>query len=85
MSLHLIFSAAGWQAAQDRIATDDAVVMLGDGVYVRTMSKASRPPFVMGEDARARGLAVPQEPYSIDYDQLVELCTEHFPVVSWHD
>ena len=87
MTLHLIYSSAGLDAARERSSAGDVLVLLGDAVY-RAQSEtmpASESTFILDEDCRARGLSLPAECTVIDYARLVELCIEHQPIVSWND
>ena len=84
MTLHLVFSSNGWQACQLRRQGNDAVVLLGDGVYVAQQAE-STDVHVLAEDAHIRGVSTDASTTSISYDELVVLCTEYQPVVSWND
>ncbi len=85
MSLHLVFSAAGLRACQERIGADDELLLLGDGVYAGTGSDARWPCTVhaLSDDVLARGLAEQMTVPVISYAGFVALCTRHTPVVSW--
>lgn len=84
MSLHLVFSAAGWRACAARLQDADATVLLGDGVYVATQPQPAGL-HVLSEDAHIRGVPVDASHSLISYEALVALCIEHHPVVSWND
>jgi len=65
-----------------RARDEDQIVMLGDGVY----SSADELPvgaLMLDEDLKIRGLSG-SHTNTIDYPELVQLCVEHFPVVSWN-
>ncbi len=83
MSLHLTFSADGLGECVARLAPDDAVVILGDAVYAAPLPSAVVH-YYLGEDADIRGIQS-MSGKRIDYDELVRLCAEHNPVVSWND
>jgi len=84
MSLHLVFSSRGWRACEPRLQPADAVVLLGDGVYVAGTHQTSSL-YVLSEDAHIRGLRFDTRHTPISYEELVALCTEYQPVVSWND
>ena len=84
MSLHLVFSTSGWRSCRARLAHADAVVLLGDGVYTANQAENSAV-HVLEEDAQIRGVAVDAKHTLISYEELVTLCTEYQPVVSWND
>lgn len=84
MSLHLVFSTSGWRSCRVRLAHADAVVLLGDGVYAAHQAEHSAV-HVLEEDAHIRGIAVDAKHTLISYDELVALCTQYQPVVSWND
>ena len=84
MSLHLVFSTAGWHACKPRMLIDDAVVLLGDGVYVASILD-DLSAYGLTEDFHIRGIALPYDLQPLDYIGLVALCTEHHPIVSWKD
>ena len=83
-ALHLVFSPAGWRACEPRRASGDAIVLLGDGVYVSSQARAGDA-HVLEEDLTIRGLAAPADASLITYGDLVDLCAQHTPVVSWQD
>jgi len=83
MSLHLIFSSAGWRACRIRAQDEDQIVMLGDGVYSSTDNLPARV-LMLDEDLKIRGLSGSYT-NTIDYPELVRLCVEHHPVVSWNE
>ena len=84
MTLHLVFSPAGWSSCQLRLSTSDSVILLGDGVYVA--GQIEQPQIsVVGEDLEIRGCKAPARASVIDYQDMVELCTQHNPIVSWND
>lgn len=90
MTLHIVNqSPYNSTALGDCIAAfrdGDALLLIEDGVYALSgMSEdiAVGPVYCLADDARARGLAVPQSIRAIDDVRWVELCTEHQPIVSW--
>ncbi len=84
MSLHLVFSAAGWAACQPRARISDAVVVLGDGVYLASQEQP-RAFQVLAEDAEIRGIRSHKSHMLITYEALVQLCADHQPVISWNN
>ncbi|XOV81792.1 MAG: sulfurtransferase complex subunit TusB [bacterium] len=83
MSLHLVFSAGGWQSCQALVVPEDAVVLLGDGAYLVHKAAHGGQMFVLQEDLAIRGLDESSEAMAISYTQLVDLTVKHKPVVSW--
>ena len=84
MSLHLIFSTKGLDAAVPRARSGDAIVLLGDGVYAaggEHLPDIER--YILAEDAAVRGVTTSEQ--TIDYADLAELCATHSPIVSWND
>lgn len=78
-SLHLVFNASALVACLARTGDHDAIVLIGDGVYGSNLYPEL---ICLSDDARARGVDVQN---SISYAEFVELCTQHHPVVSWHE
>ena len=67
-TLHLVVSAAGHRSAQQVAATDDTLVLLQEGVYVRDERA-----FVIADDAEARGCTAQHTAEQlIDFARLVE-------------
>ncbi len=87
MSMHLIFSPAGFDAAAARAEPTDQFILLGDGVYTRKPLSADSAAtlFVLEEDLRVRGLDPLPAWQPIDYDRFVELCAACAPAISWND
>lgn len=84
MTLHLVFSRRGWHACRARLSEGDAIVLLGDGVYAADQVDASGVA-VLEQDLKIRGVKTAATHKLIDYPGMVELCTQHNPVVSWRD
>ncbi len=84
MSLHLVFSAAGFKAGTARSSDEDVMVLLGDATYTASRENLSEHLLVLEEDALVRGIDV-DKTFLIDYSRLVELVSSHSPIVSWHD
>ena len=84
-SLHLVFSLAGLAACQKRRSTQDVVVLLGDGVYCTMLDTDIERAYVLSEDLEIRGAANIIGLATTNYTSLVELCTQHSPIVSWND
>jgi sulfur relay protein TusB/DsrH len=84
VSLHLVFSTAGWHACKPRMLVDDTVVLLGDGIYVASCLE-DLSAYGLTEDFHIRGIELQPHLKSLDYPGLVALCTEHHPIVSWKD
>jgi sulfur relay protein TusB/DsrH len=76
--LHLIYSESGLSAYLSLTADKDAVVLLGDSTYCSSTHAGF---YVLADDAKARGIA--PNTRHISYAELVELVTQHSPIVSW--
>ena len=84
MTLHLVFSPAGWSACQLRLNATDTVVLLGDAVYVADQLDMPVVSY-LDEDLKIRGCKAPTSATTINYEGMVKLCTKHNPIVSWND
>ena len=83
MTLHLIFSPAGWQSCVARLGAEDVVILLGDGVYVADRV-VQREVLVIEEDCTIRGVKVMNEAATyIGYADMVKCCVENNPIMSW--
>lgn len=83
------------QFAQCRqlLKPQDAVVFMGDATYAlpqlygndgATMSDIMQSQvYVMASDAEQRGVYLPEQATTIDYDELVQLCANHTKSISW--
>ena len=80
MSLHLVFNERGLAHCLARSAPEDVVVLLGDAVYCPPPEQRYH---YLAEDAHVRGVDLSSRA-SIDYPALVELTTQHSPIVSWN-
>ena len=83
-TLHLVNHARALPACLARAGTDDAVLLLEDGVYAAA-APLPRAVFVLEADVRARGLGtrLPAEAAVIDDAGFVDLVVAHQPVVTW--
>jgi sulfur relay protein TusB/DsrH len=85
MSLHLVFSRAGYKACMQRKVTDDAVILLADGAYCLNIAEGDNV-HILEIDAKVRGISVPSHAAKpIDYADFVVLTEAHNPIVSWAD
>ncbi len=87
-TLHLVFNRLGLQSCERLKSEGDQVILLGDGVYQPQSDLTgfeSHKVFTLEEDYLARGLKDDKNHKLISYDQMVELCTECAPIVSWHE
>ena len=82
MSLHLVFSVQGFYACQTVLDDKDHIVFIGDGVYAARDYQDDNFS-VIAEDLKVRGLPAVKSGHGISYSQLVTLCTEHHPNLSW--
>ena len=67
------------------MASDDVVILLGDGVYVAGLID-QREVFVLEEDCTIRGIKkLPDTTKTISYSDLVDSCVQNSPIVSWYE
>lgn len=83
MSIHLVQRRRGYDAAVATAQPGDVIVLLGEGVAA--VLDGATNCFATRYDLHARGLAEIAGPAvtSIDDAQLVLLCSEHSPCVTW--
>lgn len=84
MTLHLVFSQTGYAICEIRCAEKDVIVLLGDGVYVQDNPPVDVSVVVLEQDMLVRGISTSGFS-AIDYADLVGLCEQHSPVMSWND
>ena len=89
-SLHIIstspYSSGITDQAINILSDEDTVLLIGDGCYGLSYSplqKLNQAVYVLSEDAKARGVGITQEASAIDYNEFVELCAQHQPIVTW--
>ncbi len=85
-ALHLVSTANALDNALQVAASDDALVLLEDGVYAVTRQEVETAVCAMhaiAQDLTLRGLAPQPTLNCISYDELVELCTQHSPITTW--
>ncbi len=82
-TLHLAFSTAGLAAARKRCSDNDAILLIGDGVYAAR--NATQSMFALAEDLTIRGVEPSTTITVVDYAGMVELTTNHHPLVSWRE
>ena len=86
-SLHLIFSREGLTSCKRLKTEHDKMILLGDAVYCASaISLAGEISqfHILRDDFDARGLKTEKEFCFVSYDQMVELCTQSTPIVSWN-
>ena len=86
-TLHLIFNQQGLTSCKRLKAEKDKMILLGDAVYCTpTMSLAGEISqfHILRDDFDARVLKTEKEFSFVSYDQMVELCTQSTPIVSWN-
>tara|TARA_B100000579_G_scaffold390431_1_gene364900 strand:- start:286 stop:555 length:270 start_codon:yes stop_codon:yes gene_type:complete len=86
-SLHLIFNQEGLTSCKRLKTKKDKMILLGDAVYcASTMSLAGEISqfHILKDDFDARGLKTDKELCFVSYDQMVELCAQSAPIVSWN-
>ncbi len=77
-ALHLVSSIDGLAACTARAMTEDVIVLMHDGCYA---SAEGRTCYRLAAHAAGRGLTA--NAMDIDFDRLVELTTQHQPIVTW--
>ncbi len=65
------------------IAGSDEVLLIENGVYLKTEQLPAVKTYALLADLSARGVSIQQGHVGIDYEGFVELCTQHTKVVSW--
>ena len=86
-SLHLIFNQQGLASCKRLKTEQDKMILLGDAVYCApTISLAGEISqfHILKDDFDARGLKTEKEFRFVSYDQMVELCAQSTPIVSWN-
>ena len=86
-ALHLIFNQQGLASCELLKTDQDKVILLGDGVYCAIGAPSDDKSFqfhILKDDFDARGLKTEKEFCFVSYDQMVELCTQSTPIVSWN-
>ena len=86
-TLHLVFNQEGLTSCKRLKAKQDKMILLGDAVYCApTMLLAGEISqfHILKDDFDARGLETEKELCFVSYDQMVELCTQSAPIVSWN-
>mgnify|MGYP003315811730 CR=1 FL=1 len=86
-ALHLIFSQQGLASCELLKTDQDKVILLGDGVYCAITAPSADRSFqfhILKDDFDARGLKAKKGLCFISYDQMVELCAQSTPIVSWN-
>ena len=86
-TLHLIFNQEGLTSCKRLKAEQDKMILLGDAVYcvprISLVGEISQF-HILKDDFDARGLKTDKEFRFVSYDQMVELCTQSTPIVSWN-
>lgn len=83
-TLHLVSKARALTSCLECAAEEDAVLLMEDGVYAAIQTHPVTM-HVLIEDARKRGVAgkLASGCRLVNYEQFVDLVTEHKPIVSW--
>ncbi len=84
MTLHVLLSAAAHLPAQvsGLIREDDAVLLLGDGVYLQAHFSSQAQLYLRQQDLQQRGIQA-STGQTISDEEWVALTLTHQPVVSW--
>jgi tRNA 2-thiouridine synthesizing protein B len=88
--LHIIttspFQSSALNECLNIVADGDALLFLGEGVYVTAKSNIQIDHLdihILQEHAEARGLPQVAWAHYIDYNRMVELTEQHHPVQTW--
>lgn len=87
--LHIIsrslFESRSASTSTRLMSSEDAVILLGDGLYSANHPEIAAMPqvYAIEEDRSTRGLRPQNGIKYIDYTTMVTLTVEHNPVVTW--
>ena len=91
MVLHLIqrspFSSTTLSDCLNIIGSKDSLLFMQDGVYIQNhpnLASIKNSVFILQDDLKARGLKKSSVGKGIDYQEFVQLCTQHEKVISWY-
>ena len=86
-TLHLVFSHEGLISCKRLKAEQDKMILLGDAVYCApaiSLTDEISQFHILKDDFDARGLKREKEFCFVSYNQMVELCAQSTPIVSWN-
>ena len=84
--LHVVHRPEALHSCVAHVASGDAVLLLGDGVYAAPdprLAGLGVPVAAIDEDAAGRAVALPAAVAPLGYDGFVALVAEHDASVSW--
>lgn len=91
MVLHLIqrspFSSTTLSDCLNIVGDKDSLLFMQDGVYIQNhpnLPSINNSVYFLQDDIEARGLRVGSIGKSINYQEFVQLCTQHEKVISWY-
>ena len=83
-TLHLLADPTSSSSCQAAIAPDDAVLLIGDGVFACRRFDASHVRLgLIAEDAESRGIDPPDDVALLDYGQFVEWVVHYPRSLTW--
>ncbi len=85
-TLHLVNKAAAWRDCEPLLSSEDAVLLIEDGVYAaRQAAGASADIQALEPDIRARGLIgrLPDRVRAVSFADFVNLVVSYDRVVTW--
>ena len=83
-TLHLLSNARAATSCLAAVTEDDAVLLLGDGVFaLTTLGKASAAIGVLRDDAESRGVAVPDHVRPMSQADFVDWVVAFDTSVTW--
>ena len=86
-TLHLVFSHEGLISCKRLKEEQDKMILLGDAVYCAptiSLTDEISQFHILKDDFDARGLKKEKEFCFVSYNQMVELCAQSTPIVSWN-
>ena len=85
MSLvHVVSRASALDACLRYVGPDDAVLLLGDGVYAAAAARETKAVVAaIEDDATARGIQLEPPVKAVGYDGFVDLVVAHDASVTW--
>lgn len=84
-TLHLVFTLEGLVSCQKLKTAGDNIVLMGDSTYSIHNHPEVEGLFALADDSNCRGIQPPTKVVLISYEELVDLCVNYSPVVSWNE
>ncbi|MEH6344700.1 MAG: sulfurtransferase complex subunit TusB [Bermanella sp.] len=91
MVLHLIqrspFSSTTLSDCLNIIGKEDSLLFMQDGVYIQShpsLASIKNSVYFLYDDLKARGIEKGSTGKSLNYQEFVQLCTQHDKIISWY-